>query len=131
MTPLAELAGRMRRFRARMDVESPDWQLATILGRINQYYLTGTMQDAVLLVRRDEEPTLWVRRSFERARSETPFPDIRPMKSFHDVAQPWVGTREVIHVEAEVVRGPTSLGMGLACRWTSRHASPRASTSHS
>jgi Xaa-Pro dipeptidase len=103
MTPLSELADRMQRFRARMDADSPDWQLAAILGRINQYYLTGTMQDALLLVPRDADPTLWVRRSFERARAETLFPDIRPMKSFRDATQSTPGAWEVIHFEAEVV----------------------------
>jgi Xaa-Pro dipeptidase len=101
--PLSELAERMQRFRARMDAENPGWQLAAILGRVNQYYFTGTMQDAMLLIPRDREPTLWVRRSFERARVESLFPDIRPMKSFRDAAQAAPATREIIHVEAEVV----------------------------
>jgi len=101
--PLSELTDRMSRFRARMDAENRGWQLAAILGRINQYYFTGTMQDASLLVPRDDEPTLWVRRSFERAREESLFPDIRPMKSFRDAAQAAPITREVIHMETEVV----------------------------
>jgi Xaa-Pro aminopeptidase len=103
MTPLSELTDRMKRFRARMDAENPDWRLAAILGRINQYYFTGTMQDAMLLMPRDAEPTLWVRRSFERARSETLFPDIRPMKSFRDAAQAASRALDVIHFESEVV----------------------------
>ena len=103
MTPLSELADRMQRFRARMDAENPEWRLAAILGRINQYYFTGTMQDAMLLVPRDSEPTLWVRRSFERARTESLLPDIRPMKSFRDAAQSAPRAPEVIHIEAEVV----------------------------
>ena len=103
LTPLSELNHRLQRFRARMDAEQPDWQLAAFLGRINQYYFTGTMQDAVLLVPRDAQPTLWVRRSFERARAETPFPDIRPMRSFRDAAQAGAPARDTIHVEAEAV----------------------------
>jgi Xaa-Pro aminopeptidase len=101
--PLSELAGRLERFRARMETEKPGWQLAAILGRVNQYYFTGTMQDAALLIPRDAAPTLWVRRSFERARAESLLPDIRPMKSFRDAAPAPPVAREVIHVEAEVV----------------------------
>jgi Xaa-Pro dipeptidase len=101
--PLSELTNHMERFRARMDRENPGWQLAVILGRINQYYFTGTMQDAMLSVPRDSQPTLWVRRSLERARNESLFPDIRPMKSFRDAAQVVPGRREVIHFETEVV----------------------------
>jgi Xaa-Pro dipeptidase len=93
----------MQRFRARMDAENPDWRLAALFGRVNQYYFTGTMQDALLLVPRDAAPTLWVRRSFERARTESLFPDIRPMKSFRDAAQGATAPRAVIHFEAEVV----------------------------
>lgn len=101
--PLSELANRMSRFRARMDAEHTGWQLAAVLGRVNQYYFAGTMQDAMLLVPRDAEPTLWVRRNFERARSESLFPDIRPMRSFRDAAPPSPVPRDVIHFEAEVV----------------------------
>lgn len=101
--PLPELADRMKRFHARMDAENPGWQLAAILGRVNQYYFTGTMQDALLLVPREAEPTLWVRRSFERARAESLLPDIRPMKSFRDAAQAAPVSRDVIHLETEAV----------------------------
>ena len=64
--PLVELMDRMKRFRVRMDAENPDWELAAIFGRVNQYYFTGTMQDGILLVPRDGEAVFWVRRSFPR-----------------------------------------------------------------
>ena len=50
--PVTELNDRMQRFRACMDAENPNWELAAIFGRINQYYFTGTMQDGVLLIPR-------------------------------------------------------------------------------
>lgn len=103
MIPLSELTTRMKRFHTRMDSENPEWQLAAVLGRLNQYYFTGTMQDAMLLVPREAEPTLWVRRSFERARAESLFPDIRPMKSFRDAAQSVPRAADTIHVEADIV----------------------------
>ena len=43
--PRSELAGRLSRFRGRMDAEQPQWALAAILGRLNQYYFSGTMQE--------------------------------------------------------------------------------------
>ncbi|NQS78844.1 MAG: aminopeptidase P family protein, partial [Methanoculleus bourgensis] len=85
-TPASELRDRMERFRLRMDTENPSWEFAAIFGRVNQFYLTGTMQDGVLLIPRDDEAVLWVRRSLERALDESLFPDIRPMKSFRDAA---------------------------------------------
>ena len=101
--PLSELAGRMKRFRARMDAEIPGWELAAIFGRVNQYYFTGTMQDGLLLVPRAGEPVFWVRRSFERAGAESLFPDIRPMKSFRDAVAAAAAMRQVIHLETELV----------------------------
>lgn len=103
--PLSELTGRMQRFRARMDAAQPGWELAAFLGKVNQYYFTGTMQDGLLLVPRDGEAVFWVRRSFERACAESLFPAIRPMRSFRDAAAAAAGTapRRAIHLETELV----------------------------
>ncbi len=101
--PISELTDRMQRFRARMDAEHPNWELAAIFGRINQYYFTGTMQDAVLLIPRGGRAVFCVRRSYERACAESLFPDIRPMKGYRDAAPLAPGERAVIHVDTEVV----------------------------
>ena len=101
--PLSELTSRMTRFRACMDAECPEWELAAFFGRINQYYFTGTMQDGLLLVPRHGEAVLWVRRSIERARAESLFPDIRPMKSFRDALPSAGATWQTIHLETELV----------------------------
>jgi Xaa-Pro dipeptidase len=101
--PRAELTDRMSRFRQRMDAEQPQWALVAILGRVNQYYFTGTMQDGLLLIPRDADPTLWVRRSYERARSESLLTDIRPMNSFRDAAQSFAKIPETIHIETEII----------------------------
>jgi Xaa-Pro aminopeptidase len=86
-----------------MDAEQPRWALAAIMGRVNQYYFSGTMQDGVLLIPRESEPVFWVRRSFERARSESPLPDIRPMTGFRDAARALEHIPDTIHFEADVV----------------------------
>jgi Xaa-Pro dipeptidase len=101
--PQAELTGRLDRFRSRMNLHQPNWELAAIFGRVNQYYFTGTMQDGLLLVPRDGAATFWVRRSFERARSESLLADIRPMNGFRDAAAQTGIRGSVIHVETEVV----------------------------
>jgi Xaa-Pro dipeptidase len=101
--PITELNDRMQRFRACMDTENRNWELIAIFGRVNQYYFTGTMQDGVLLIPRDGPAVFCVRRSYERACIESLFPDIRPMKGFRDAAPVVPGTREIIHVDTEVV----------------------------
>ncbi len=93
----------MIRFRDRMDAENPDWELSAIFGRINIYYYTGTMPDGMLLIPRDGEAVLWVRRSYERAVDESLFPDIRRMSSYRDAAREWLRVPAAVHLETEVV----------------------------
>ncbi|MBN1168166.1 MAG: aminopeptidase P family protein [Methanospirillaceae archaeon] len=103
IVPSAELSSRMQRFCQQMDNDYPDWELAVIMGRINQYYFTGTMQDGMVLIPRDGDAVFWVRKSIERARDESSFPDIRPMKSYRDAAAIHQGPYKTIHIETEVV----------------------------
>lgn len=103
LVPLQELESRMLRFRSRMDTDHPDWALAAIFGRINLYYFTGTIQDGVLLIPRDDEAVFWVRRSIERAQEESAFPRIRPMSSYRDAAVAYRSVPLVLFAETEIV----------------------------
>lgn len=101
--PLSELDNRLRRFRDRMDSVNPGWELAIISSNVNLYYFTGTMQDGMLLIPRDGEAVLWVRRSFSRAIDESAFPQIRPMQSYRTAAEamgciPRIGWLEIEQV---------------------------------
>lgn len=100
--PALELHNRMIRFREQMDHDHPEWELSAIFGNVNLYYLTGTMQDAVLLIPRDDEAVLWVRRSFERATAESEFPEIRSMESYREAAAT-ITIPEILHTETSVV----------------------------
>jgi Xaa-Pro dipeptidase len=101
--PLTELQSRMNRFRTRMDVSCPDWEVAVIFGRINLFYFTGTMQDGMLVVPRSDSAILWVRRSYERALDESLFPQIKPMSSFRDAAGSLKQLPARVYLDAEVV----------------------------
>jgi Xaa-Pro aminopeptidase len=81
-----EITLRLNNFRAAMDKRNPGWNTAIILSKINQYYLTGTMQDGLLIIRRDGGRGYFVRRSYERALDESPFEPIYPMNSYRDAA---------------------------------------------
>ena len=98
-----ELEGRMRRFRTLMDARNPDWEMAAFFGKINLYYFTGTMQDGVLLIPRDDDAVFWIRRSYERARDESHFPQIRQMESFRDAANATLRIPGTVHLETELV----------------------------
>jgi len=93
----------MERFRVQMDADNPDWEIAAIFSKINLYYFTGTMQDGMLLIPRDDEAVLWVRRNYDRALDESFFPRIRQMGSFRDAAKDSRKIRNNVHLEAEVV----------------------------
>jgi len=101
--PVTELNDRMQRFRACMDAENPNWELGAIFGRINQYYFTGTMQDGVLLIPRSSPSVFCVRRSYERACTESLFPDLRLMKGFRDAAPLVPAAHHAVHVDTEMV----------------------------
>ncbi|MDD1725100.1 MAG: Xaa-Pro peptidase family protein [Methanospirillum sp.] len=86
-----------------MDEKNPDWDFVVIFGRINQYYLTGTMQDGMLCIHRDRDPMLWVRKSYERALDESEFSWISRMDSFRDAAKEYRTMPESVYVETELL----------------------------
>src|SRR5215813_8220366 len=64
--PREELERRWARIRRLMNCDS-----LIILQNVDQYYLTGTLQNGVLWFPREGEPLLAVRKSFERAKKES------------------------------------------------------------
>lgn len=101
--PLSELKNRMRCFRQHMDSSNPEWEMAVIFSKINLYYFTGTMQDGILIIPKNEEPTFWVRRSYQRALDESLFPNIEPMGSFRDAAKGINKLPDTVYLESETV----------------------------
>lgn len=101
--PINELTSRMQRFRDRMYQKCPDWRVSVIVSKINQFYFTGTMQEGILVIPRDAEAVFWVRRSFDRAKHESLFSDIRPMESFRDAALAMGTFPHAVHMETELV----------------------------
>jgi len=86
ITPKSEIGNRLKRFTEMMDETYENWELCAVSGGVNMFYLTGTMCDGVLFIQRGGNVTLWVRRSYERAVIESGIDDIRPMRSFRDIA---------------------------------------------
>lgn len=102
-TPLSEMENRMTRFKHLMSSYNPDWEMAVIFSKINLYYFTGTMQDGILIIPRDEDPTFWVRRSYPRALDESLFLSIKPMRSFRDARRDFKTLPDTIYLETEMV----------------------------
>ncbi|MFA6225178.1 MAG: Xaa-Pro peptidase family protein [Methanoregula sp.] len=101
--PFTELEDRLMRFRARMGNTRPDWELAAIVGKIPLYYFTGTMQDGLLLIPQAGDAVLWVRQSFERAKTESLFPYIWEMKSYRDVAVGMGSLPSTVYLETDLM----------------------------
>lgn len=99
-----ELESRKRRLCSAISDKYKDWDTAIILSRVNQYYFTGTMQDGLLLIKNDSTLMYFARRSFERAKLESPIGDcIYPMESYRDVAQVIGNTLGNTLIETEAV----------------------------
>ena len=111
--PGNELARRLERFIAEVGADYGDWELCAITGYVSLFYLTGTICDGMLLIRRGGEATLWVRRSQERAIVESGFGDIRPMKSFRDVASAAGALPDTLYLD---MAGATMEWYGMLCR---------------
>lgn len=103
MVPKNELLQRLDRFRKQMDVTCPEWKMAVIFRKVNLYYFTGTMQDGMLLIPRDDEAVFWVRSSYERALEESSFTPIKPMRSFRDAAADTKNFPSTVHLETETI----------------------------
>jgi Xaa-Pro aminopeptidase len=86
-----------------MDTIHPDWEIVTIFSKVNLYFFTGTIQDGMLLIPRDKEACLWVKRSYERAMDESLFPQIRSMRSYRDAAQSIPSIPDTVYIETEQV----------------------------
>ena len=101
--PLDELETRMTRFHLLMDETNPEWEITVIFSKINLYYFTGTMQDGMLVIPREKEACFWVRKSFERAKIESYFPKILPMRSYRDASKTFQLIPAVVYLETEQV----------------------------
>lgn len=83
--PKSESDTRLARLFSALEITDASWDTALVFGRINLYYLTGTIQDGVLVLRRNGEVQFFVRRSYKRAREASPLDAIHPMKSYRDM----------------------------------------------
>lgn len=83
-----ELKNRVKRLCAIATDKYSDWDAILIIGRINQYYLTGTMQDGLIIIKRNGTLMYFARRSYERAKKESPISEcIYPMGKYSDAAE--------------------------------------------
>ena len=83
--PGAELINRLKKFTTFMDMADDTWRYIFIFISVNIYYFTGTMQDGILFIQRDEEPVYFVKRSVERAAEEIRYCKVMAYKELQDI----------------------------------------------
>ena len=81
--PDAEINDRLNRLQARMLEVSLHGAL--IFEPVELLYYSGSMPSGVLFVPAEGEPALFVRRSFDRTRSESPIRNIVAFTSFKEI----------------------------------------------
>lgn len=74
--PKSEILSRIKRFQD----QTADITGAILFQSVDMGYFSGTAQDGLIYIPHDSEPIVLVRRSLERAKSESPF-DVMPLKS--------------------------------------------------
>lgn len=100
--PADELSARLEQLRRAMSQRDPNWSMMILDNKIDLYYFTGTMQEGALVVT-PEDAVLFVRRSFDCARQESLFADIRPLGSFRGIAETFPSIPESVYVAARTM----------------------------
>lgn len=103
LVPKEELRSRMLAFRKRMDELNPGWSVVFIVNKVNIFYFTGTQQNGVLVITKDDEPVFFVRRSFYRAEIESAFDKLVHINSFRDIPPVAGSLGKTVYIEKEFV----------------------------
>ena len=98
-----EVEARIHALWQRLCRRDDNWDAALILDKANQYYFTATVQDGLLLLRRNGEYAYFVRRSYPRACQEALISPLYPLQSYRDLL-PFLGQDcQQLLVESEVM----------------------------
>lgn len=97
------LEGRIAKLFEHLRKAGPDFDTAIIISKINQYYFTGTMQDGLLILRKEGTAGYFVRKSLERAKDESPFEHIYGISTYRDILDVIPQNFGSTYLETEVV----------------------------
>jgi Xaa-Pro aminopeptidase len=65
----------------------PGWEIAVFFHRLDNFYFTGTLQNGVYIVPREDNSLFFVRRNFDRAKIECPLNHIYQIENFGDLTR--------------------------------------------
>jgi Xaa-Pro dipeptidase len=98
-----ELEERIEALLQTLRQDARGFDTALIYNRVNQYYLTGTMQEGLLVLRRDGSATYFVRKSADRALRESPLNIIVPIATYRDLLNKLPADLGVAYIETETM----------------------------
>lgn len=98
-----ELLNRIEKLYNNVNSQDNNWDIVFVIDKVNQYYLTGTIQDGVFVLKKDGTYAYFVRRSFERAKTECPLENVYSMVSYKDVANIIGSDAQNVYIETEVM----------------------------
>lgn len=98
----SEISSRIKRLFDEMNTSGNDWDAVFLVSKINQYYLTGTMQDGIFVLKKDGSYAYFARTSFERAKIECLIDNVYPMVSYKDVVNVIGKDIQNIFIETEI-----------------------------
>ncbi|MBW1739986.1 MAG: aminopeptidase P family protein [Deltaproteobacteria bacterium] len=90
LVPPTEILSRISRLQ--QELAQTALNGAIILDGVNMFYYTGTIQDGALFVPTDGVPVFFIRRSFERAKRETPLKVLVQFKRFGELPAKLAGS---------------------------------------
>ncbi len=83
--PTSEIEARISKLKE--SLRKSKINAALLIQKIDLYYFSGTLQQGILYVPQEDEPVLFVKRDFERAKIESPLKKIFEIKSLKDISE--------------------------------------------
>lgn len=80
-----------------------DWDAVFIFDKVNQYYLTGTMQDGVFVLYKTGKYAYFIRKSYDRALAESDIKSIHKMFRYSDIIDVFGDDIHNIFIETNAV----------------------------
>jgi len=101
------LEGRIATLFEHLKKAGTAFDTAIIISKINQYYFTGTMQDGILILRKEGTAVYFVRKSYERARQESALDALYEISTYRDILAFIPQNLGSTYIETEIV--PTAM----------------------
>lgn len=102
LTPSEEVEGRIARLQSLL--REQELHGVFVCHPVDIFYFSGTAQNGYLWIPSEETPVLWVQRSLERARRESPLREIRPYPGLQALGKRVAGKKGVrVGLEMDVL----------------------------